>query len=395
MRAGEFTESALYLILGRRLRNAQGLIVILELHGKASIPIKAVLRQHKKAPIGFPPIRRRSKETLDFKSPPLTVGQTFLLMHFRKLALLAVFVVIAALPAGAEEQVLDGIAAVVNGEVITFSQVRELVVTREIALHQSLQGQALSDKIKETRLAAINDLIDRQLVLQDFQKNKFSIPDYAVDDHVNTIIREQFQGDRLAFIRTLQAQGYTLQRFRKVETDKMIVQAMRQRAVKTEPILSPSKVDSYYREHQAEYSTPEQIKLRMIVLHKDSPDAKNVAGEIGKKVQGGADFAQMAKMYSEDSSKETGGDWGWIERGTLNQSLSAPAFALKAGQLSKVIELGANYYLLYVEARKNAETKPLATVRDDVEKKVLQAERQAAQDKWIAALRAKAYIRIF
>ena len=133
----------------------------------------------------------------------------------------------------------------------------------------------------------------------------------------------------------------------------------------------------------------------MIVLRKDSPDAKNVAVEIGKKVQGGADFAQMAQMYSEDSSKETGGDWGWIERGTLNASLSTPAFALKAGQLSKVVELGGNYYLLYVEARKNAETKPLAAVRDDVEKKVLQAERQDAQDKWIAALRSKAYIRIF
>ena len=317
-------------------------------------------------------------------------------MHFRKLAFLALLsIVIAVLPAGAEEQVLDGVAAVVNGEVITFSQVRELVVTREMALHQSLQGQALADKVKETRLAAINDLIDRQLVLQDFQKNKFNIPDYAVDDHINTIIREQFKGDRLAFIRTLQAQGYTLQRFRKVETDKMIVQAMRQRAVKTEPILSPSKAEQYYREHAAEYSTPEQIKLRMIVLHKDNPDAKNVAEEIRKKVQGGADFAKMAQMYSEDSSKETGGDWGWVERATLNETLSAPAFALKAGQVSKIVELGANYYLLSVEARKNAETKPLAAIRDDVEKKVLQSERQAAQDKWIAGLREKAYVRVF
>jgi len=216
-----------------------------------------------------------------------------------------------------------------------------------------------------------------------------------VDDHVNTIIREQFQGDRLTFIRTLQSQGYTLQRFRKVETDKMIVQAMRQRAVKAEPILSPFKVEHFYQEHLAEYSTPEQIKLRMIVLHKASPDAKNVAEEIAKKLKGGADFGQMAQMYSEDSSKEAGGDWGWIDRHTLNAQLSTPAFALKAGQLSKVVELGDNYYLLYVEARKNAETKPLSVVREDVEKKVLQTERQAAQDKWIAGLRAKAYIRIF
>ncbi len=320
-------------------------------------------------------------------------------MEFRALAIFALTVafsvVLPGAPACAEEQVLDGVAAVVNGEVITFSQVRELVVDREMALRQSLQGPALEQKVKETRLSAVNDLIDRQLVLQEFSKNKFNIPAYAVDDHINTIIREQFKGDRLALIRTLQAQGYTLQRFRKVETDKMIVQAMRQRSVKVDPILSPSIVEKYYQEHVADYSTPEQIKLRMIVLHKDTTGSKSLAEELRKKVQDGADFASLAQMYSEDSSKDSGGDWGWIERSTLNESLSGPAFALKPGQVSKIVELGNNYYLLFMEARKAAETKPLATVRDEVEKKALQAQRQVAQEKWIKGLREKAYIRIF
>jgi len=343
----------------------------------------------------FPPTRSRSKLALDFIVQPLTVVVNFShIMYSRTLALIAVTVSLV-ISAVAEEQVLDGIAAVVNGEVITFSQVRELVVNREMALRESLRGQALADKVKETRLAAINELIDRQLVLQEFQKNKFAIPEYAVDDHVNTIIREQFKGDRLAFIRTLQAQGYTLQRFRKVETDKMIVQAMRQRAVKTDPILSPSKVEQFYEKHRAEYSSPELVKLRMIVLHKDTPNAKNLAEDIQAKVKGGADFAKMAQMYSEDSSKDEGGDWGWIEHATLNEGLSAPAFALKAGQVSKIITLGNSYYLLFVEARKNSETKPLAAVRGEAETKVIQEERQAAQEKWIKGLRDKAYIKIF
>jgi peptidyl-prolyl cis-trans isomerase SurA len=315
-------------------------------------------------------------------------------MNFRKLALCAITLSLA-FSVGAEEQVLDGIAAVVNGEVITFSQVRERVVSREMALRQSLQGQALADQIKETRLVAINDLIDQQLVLQEFAKNKFSMPEYAIDDHVNTIIREQFQGDRLALIRTLQAQGYTLQRFRKLETDKMIVQAMRSRSVKIDPILSPAKVEQYYEAHRAEYTTPAQVKLRMIVLPKSSPDAKNVAQEICTKVKSSDEFAKMAQMYSEDATKAAGGDWGWIDRTTLNEALSGPAFALKPGQISKVLEVGNNFYLLYVESRKQADTKPLAAVRDDIEKKVIQAERQVAQEKWIKGLRDKAYVRIF
>lgn len=316
-------------------------------------------------------------------------------MYPRSLALIAVTASLA-LSAFAEEQVLDGIAAVVNGDVITFSEVRELSGPREMALRESsLQGQALADKVAETRLAAINDLIDRRLVIQDFQKNKFTIPEYAVDDHVNTIIREQFKGDRLAFIRTLQAQGYTLQRFRKVEMDKMIVQAMRGRSVKTDPILSPTKVQAFYEKHIADYSTPEQVKLRMIVLHKDTPNAKSLAQDIQTKVKSGSEFAKMAEQYSEDSSKESGGDWGWIDRNTLNATLSTPAFALKAGQVSKILELGNNYYLLYVEARKKSETKPLSAVREEAETKVIQEERQAAQEKWIKGLRDKAYIKIF
>ena len=68
------------------------------------------------------------------------------------------------------EEVLDGIAAVVNKDVITFSQVRELVAMQERALRQTYEGKELMEKIKELRLAAINDLIDRQLVLQEFEK---------------------------------------------------------------------------------------------------------------------------------------------------------------------------------------------------------------------------------
>lgn len=116
----------------------------------------------------------------------------------KKLALAIIvscFASMRLLPA-AEQEVLDGLAAVVNDDVITFSQVRELVSARENSLRQTYQGQELLEKIKETRMAAVNDLIDRQLILQEFKKNKFNIPDFVVEDRIQTIIREEFRGDR-------------------------------------------------------------------------------------------------------------------------------------------------------------------------------------------------------
>ena len=300
------------------------------------------------------------------------------------------------LSVNAAEEVLDGVAAVVNDDVITFSEVRELVGARELTLRESYHGDELAKRVKELRLNAINELIDRQLVLQDFKKNKYSIPDYIVDDHVNSVIREQFQGDRQAFIRTLLAQGFTMPQFRKMETDKMIVQAMRQRSVKVSPVLSPTKVEEYYHKHIADYSTPDQVKLRMIVIHKDAADAKKTADEIRQKVKDGGDFAKLAELYTDDASdKSTGGDRGWIDRKTFDEHLSDPAFKLKAGQVSSIIDFSGSYYLLYVEARKNGEVKPLNAVRSDVEDKVLQEQRIEAQQKWIASLRAKAYVKVY
>src|ERR1700761_6867664 len=81
----------------------------------------------------------------------------------------------------AEPEVIDGVAAVVNGDVITFSQVQEVSGPREHTLREQLTGQELIDKIKEARLAALSDLIDRQLIVQEFKKKSFNMPEYVVD----------------------------------------------------------------------------------------------------------------------------------------------------------------------------------------------------------------------
>lgn len=296
------------------------------------------------------------------------------------------------------QEVLDGVAAVVNGDVVTFSQVRELVGAREKSLRDTYQGQDLVNKVKEVRLAALNDLIDRQLIIQEFKKNKLTIPEYIVDDQIQTIIRTEFGGDRNAFHRTLEAQGYTLARFKEIETEKIIVQAMRQKFVKVNTVVPPKMVDEAYGHDREAFSTPEQLKLRMIVLKKDSGDPeskKKMAEEIRSKIKAGGEFEKLAQMYSEDSSQESGGDWGWIDRHTLNEQLSKAAFALKPGQVSNVLEVGDNFYLLFVEAKKNAAVKPLEEVRPEIEKKLLQAERTKAQQKWMESLRKKAFIKTF
>ncbi len=323
------------------------------------------------------------------------------------------FVVLASLAlaalvtsARAQSEVIDGIAAVVNGDVITYSQVRELIGARERALRGAFQGDELNNKIKEMRLAALKDLVDRQLIIQEFKKKEkdgATIPVYVIDDRIKTIIREEFGGDRSAFVRTLKTQGYTLTKFKEIERDKIIVQAMRQAYVKDDFVISPTQIQTYYDKHRQDYTTQEQVKLRMIVLREDdSSDTGLAAGkeemarEIRSKLQSGAEFGRMAQMYSEDPSTQASeGDWGWIDRKTLSEELTARAFALRAGEISDVFKIGNSYYIMMVEARKNAATKPISEVRDEIEQNLIQQEKMKEFQRWIDTLRQNAYIKIY
>ena len=295
---------------------------------------------------------------------------------------------------------MDGIAAIVNGDVITYSQVRELSAPREKLLRSQFTGQELENKVQEVRKLALKDLIDRRLIIQAFKKESFQIPDHIVDQRVHDIIRESFGGDRNTFVKTLEAQNYSLGEFKEKEMERIIVSAMRSHNVKTNYIISPTKIEDFYRKHRDLFTTKEEIKLRMIMIsgQKDTGNAqaqKALAEEVLGKLASGGEFEQVAQIYSEDSTKETGGDWGWIQHNTLAAPLEKFAFNMPVGRISSIIDYAGNYYVLKVEDKRGGTTRSLAEARADIEKKLIQDEAAQIQERWIASLRQKAYIRQF
>jgi peptidyl-prolyl cis-trans isomerase SurA len=299
-----------------------------------------------------------------------------------------------------EAEIINGIAAVVNGDVITYSQVRELSAPRENLLRSQYTGAELEKALKEAREAALKDLIDRRLIIQAFRKEKYEIPDHFVEEQVRGIIKESFGGDRNTFIKTLEAQKYSIGEFKQKETERMIVQAMRAKNIKKNPISSPTKIEEYYKKHRAEFTAKEQVKLRMIMIpgHADtgqSATQKALAEEVLGQLAAGADFEHLAQVYSEDGTRDVGGDWGWIERKTIAPPLEKIAFNMPVGRISNIIEYSGNYYILKVDERQGGTTRSLAEARPDIEKKLLQEEAQDLQERWIAGLRAKAFIRTF
>ena len=145
--------------------------------------------------------------------------------------------------------------------------------------------------------------------------------------------------------------------------------------------------------------------MRVIVLNipveSDAPRVRKRAEEIRAKIKDGAAFSEMASVNSEGRQKEQGGDWGWIQKfdvdgaPVLRKELAEPAFSLKPGEMSEVIEVGSTVYLMLVEDRRPAHTKPLAEVRAVVEDTLLQEERARLEKLWIDRLKKKTFVRYF
>src|SRR5207237_486857 len=115
-----------------------------------------------------------------------------------------------------------------------------------------------------------------------------------------------------------------------------------------------------------------QVQLRLIMIPSHASDGnaaaqKAMADEIFGKLVNGAEFERMAQLYSEDSTREKGGDWGWVDRKTLAAPLEKAAFSLEPGKISHVIDFGGNYYIIKVDDKHGGETKSLADARAEIE----------------------------
>lgn len=318
-------------------------------------------------------------------------------MKFFRFISIIVLAQLAARPLRAE--LADGVKAVVNDAVITYSQVEEFTapaadaLRRQYADSPDMFQQKLNDALEDS----LEQLVERQLILRSFDTEGYQLPESVVDQLVQDRIRDRF-GDRVTFIKTLQAQGMTVEQFRKDVRDQYIVSALRQKNVSQEIVISPYKVKTYYQTHKDSFKVEDQVKLRMIVLNKTSTDDTNTvqrAREILAEIKGGASFQEMASVYSDGSQKSQGGDWGWVERSVLRKDLADAAFALKPGQLSDVIDTPQSVFLMLVEQTKPAHDRPLDEVRDDIEKTLLTQEQARLEKEWIDSLKKKTFIRYF
>lgn len=305
--------------------------------------------------------------------------------------------------AGAET--IDGINAIVDDSVITFAEVETLLADTRAILRAQYpnQPQVALEKLREARSEYMEELVKRKLILHDFERtakeHSFKLPETLIDDVVKEKIKRVY-GDRATATRTLQEQGKSFETFRQDEKETFLIQSWTFQKVSSEKIvISPHKIETYYQAHQNDFKLEDQVKLRIIVLNKtaasDPAAVRKMADEILVKIDAGTSFAEMASVYSESAQRTQGGDRGWVDRTYFKKELSDVAFGLKAGEHSKVIDLPEACYILLVEETRPAHVRPLAEVKEEIERSLKAGEKARLEKQWINRLRAKSFVRYY
>jgi len=296
----------------------------------------------------------------------------------------------------ASPDLVNGIAVIVGEAVITYKDI-------QVALNDDLeflerrfgnQPQVFAQKAAELEKAKLEEMVENQLVLQEFKTAGYVVPESYFQSRIDEDIRKF--GDRLTLTKTLQAQGITFETYRNRVRERVILQLMYNQKVPNEPLISPTKIENYYQENRDKFKLQDQVKMRMIVVT-NSPmySAKGIAREISLKLDEKVSFDELARVYSMEPQAVEGGARGWLEKTALRKEIGDTAFGLEAGQHSQPVETPDGFFILFIEEKKVSYVKTLAETRDEIEAKLKADETKRLRQEWIGQLKRKAFVRYF
>jgi peptidyl-prolyl cis-trans isomerase SurA len=289
--------------------------------------------------------------------------------------------------------VIDRVVAVVNGDVIMMSELQEAIVLSRRDARALPEGPDLERTV-------LNRLVDHRLQVQEAKREKIEVTDDELRTQIEDFVKRN-GGDREKIEVQLQAQGVTWEALRRELRDQLLAQRVRGRRVVRRSSVTEAEVDRYLADNRDRFDAGLKYHARHIAVTADpttSPaaweHAKQEIDSIVAALATGADFADLARARSKDSTSASGGDLGWLARGELDASFERPLLALQKGQVTAPIRSGAGFHLLKLEDREELTAERLADARQQVRDLLLQKKAQERFDEWVEGLRRRALIAI-
>jgi len=294
--------------------------------------------------------------------------------------------------------VLDRVVAVVNDEALTLSEIQEegQPVVRKI--FQDFIGPERDRRVEEAEKRLLDDLIDRRLMYQMAKKEGALPSDAEVNGAIEELKKNNRATDDAQFRAMLKAEGLTLAQIRRNIGERLAMGRLLARQVRSSIIINEEELVKYYQSNQQKFQQTPQAEIRHIFFgfraETNEAGIRARAQEASAKIEGGADFVQVAREYADESAGEKPGEVMTVHRGDLAPPIEAAAFSVPAGSVSPLIRTDSGYHLIKVESVQAESVAPFSAVREAIRDQLFQEKFEAKRKDWLADLRSKAFIQV-
>jgi parvulin-like peptidyl-prolyl isomerase len=306
--------------------------------------------------------------------------------------LLAAAVLVAA-GCGGSEAVPNDAVAVVDGTEVTRAQLDDLLERAKKAYGTQFP-KAGTAEYQQLQTQAVAYLVQQAEYQQIAEDKGITVSQAEVDKRVEKLLQQTFEGDRKKLDAELKKQGYSQAQFTAdmrnlVLRDKLVADITKNLKV------DDAAVKQYYEANAGEFTVQDSREVRHILLTVRKKDksidwakSRAQADDVYAQLKSGADFAALAKKYSQDpGSKDSGGKYT-ISRGQMVAPFEQTAFALDTGELSRPVKTEYGYHLIEpLGPVKRGHVTPFAEAASGIKQQLLSSKKEEALTEWAAQVK--------
>ncbi|MCX5918348.1 MAG: peptidylprolyl isomerase [Deltaproteobacteria bacterium] len=314
---------------------------------------------------------------------------------------LALFSILALLlPLNLRGEVVDRIVALVNGEIITLSELEQMGKPFYDQVRQTSTAGEREEKMKKARIEVLDRLIDSRLLEEEMKKRKIEVPERDVDAAIQDVLKSSNLTEN-DMKKALAREGMTYSTYRQRVRDELGKMRLVSREIKSKIVIEDVVLRDYYQKNLEKFTDPLEVKIQQIFFpvpehasQEETAAVEREARPILERARKGEDFAELARKFSKGPEAGEGGLLGYFKHRELMPELEEAGFKLRPGEISDLVRSPAGFHILRVLERKGGEPRPFAEVQFKIREELSEAEAQKKFEQWMKELKSKAYIEI-
>jgi peptidyl-prolyl cis-trans isomerase SurA len=312
-----------------------------------------------------------------------------------KLTILILYILMLSVASHASV-LLDRVVAVVNKEVITWSELYKMMEYESTEQMKALSEEDRMRVFKNNEAVFLEKLIDMRLQLQEAKRIGLDVSPEEIKEAMENIKKKYSLTDK-SLEEYLAMEGLNVESYKKSLSEQILVNQFLNKQVRSKTVISDDEIKSQIDAYMANLINDEAFKIRQIFLKKPKEDAERKAVEekaslILQRLKSGEDFSKLAQELSEDPSGKQGGDLGYVKKTLLAKEFIVAFSKMKIGDISPAFWTEKGLHIVKLEDGSSAQS--MEDIKENLNKQLTEQKFLEKYKSLIKDLREKAYIEI-